>query len=307
MEESSALKPKALFIVSQIGAPGSSERVQADTFREFIVEKAAGPRGYVCVRADDIDQSGSINQQIIEHLMSDDVVVADFTGYNANVFYELAIRHASQKPFIPMTTSGHGAPSDLTGNRYIEYDLNDVRSVYRAQAQLDGQLEAIEKGETPESPFSFWAVSEALRRTGDDPEADRLDAMLATQQRLDASIARLERVGNALMHGVRVPLREERASDPSTRAGFGGPGFGGPGSVAVSKPSTFTDSALTENIFERARLDLERSSLHERKRDLLMQAKSDPEADTEAIKREVASIDVQLARLSGQKTPTQAD
>ena len=52
---------------------------------------------------------------------------------------------------------------------------------------------------------------------------------------------------------------------------------------------------------------MERSSLHERKRDLLMQAKSDPEADTEAIKREVASIDVQLARLSGQKTPAHDD
>jgi hypothetical protein len=41
-----------------------------------------------------------INSQVIEHLMEDDIAIADLTGRNPNVYYEAPIRHGVDKPVI---------------------------------------------------------------------------------------------------------------------------------------------------------------------------------------------------------------
>ena len=40
-----------------------------------------------------------ITSQVLQHVTEDALVVADLTGRNPNVFYELALRHAIRKPF----------------------------------------------------------------------------------------------------------------------------------------------------------------------------------------------------------------
>ena len=148
--------------------------------------------------------------------MNDDVVVADFTGNNGNVFYELAIRHVSQKPFIHTVSIGSGTPSDLIGNRYVDYDLTDIRSVDRAQKKLGGQLDAIKRGQKPDSPFTFYALSESLRKNGSSIEADRLELLIASQQKLDSAVAKLERF---IPPATRVPSRMPY-SDNSTSVSY---------------------------------------------------------------------------------------
>ena len=48
--------------------------------------------GYTCVRV--TQRPGSFLREIVERLDSADLVLADLTGSNPNVFYELGIRHA---------------------------------------------------------------------------------------------------------------------------------------------------------------------------------------------------------------------
>jgi hypothetical protein len=49
------------------------------------------------IRAGHISDSGEITEQIFRHLRDDDVVIADLTGANANVMYELGLRHTINK------------------------------------------------------------------------------------------------------------------------------------------------------------------------------------------------------------------
>ena len=57
--------------------------------------------GYEAVRADEIAEPGSITSQIMQRIFDDDLVVADLTDHNPNVFYELSV-----SPNPPMDTDG---------------------------------------------------------------------------------------------------------------------------------------------------------------------------------------------------------
>src|SRR3954453_18320013 len=93
-------KSKTCFVISPIGAADSPQRKRADIVLKHIFKHALEPLGYAVVRADEISQPGSITLQVLERVLESDLVIADLTDHNPNVFYELAVRHASQKPVI---------------------------------------------------------------------------------------------------------------------------------------------------------------------------------------------------------------
>ena len=52
-------------------------------------------------------------------------MVADFTGKNPNVFYEVGIAHTLGKTVIPITQSINDVPSDLRHHRALVYYPNE--------------------------------------------------------------------------------------------------------------------------------------------------------------------------------------
>jgi len=52
------------------------------------------------------------------------VVVCDFTGRNANVFYEAGIAHTLSKPVVPITQQKADVPFDLQHHRFLQYLAN---------------------------------------------------------------------------------------------------------------------------------------------------------------------------------------
>jgi hypothetical protein len=134
---------KTCFIIGPIGAPGSPEREHAETFLKYIV----GPCGAfaefdyaVPVRADLLPEPGQVTTQIIDHLLHDDLVIADLTGHNPNVFYELSLRHAIGKPVVQM--GGIPLPFDVHASRTIPFSF-DVREAEKARADLEHQIRQI--------------------------------------------------------------------------------------------------------------------------------------------------------------------
>lgn len=74
-------------------------------------------------RADDVTISGSINTEIVSRIMHSDIVIADITYPNPNVFYELGLRHA-YKPGVIIIKDRNGpqVPFDVAHLRYVEYE-----------------------------------------------------------------------------------------------------------------------------------------------------------------------------------------
>lgn len=74
------------------------------------------------VRADDVAAPGAITSDILTRIMHSDLVVADVTYPNPNVFYELGLRHACRNGTIIIRDSKAApAPFDISNLRHIEY------------------------------------------------------------------------------------------------------------------------------------------------------------------------------------------
>src|SRR5687768_588982 len=117
---------KKCFVISPIGSAGSEVRVAADFFRYEIVESALSD--FKVDRADDFSKVDQITNQIIQAIVEADIIVADLTGPNANVFYELGVAHSYKKHVIPMITEGQSIPFDNLAVRTINYSLASYQS-----------------------------------------------------------------------------------------------------------------------------------------------------------------------------------
>lgn len=134
---------KNLFIISPIGKEDSETRIFFDKVRRNIIDPIAVELGYETERSDDIQKPGTITKQIIEALRTSDLVVADLSRKNPNVFYELAVRHAVGKPVILLSAVGDTIPFDLSAQRVIFYDF-DPDHVREAKEDLTEQIQQVE-------------------------------------------------------------------------------------------------------------------------------------------------------------------
>lgn len=136
---------KKCFVIAPIGSSESDIRKRSDQIFEFLLQPILEELGYEAIRADMINHPGIITSQIIEHIVNDELVIADLTGSNANVLYELAVRHTVRKPFIQIMTSGEKLPFDIGQNRTIFFNYKELSSVEQFKNTLKAQIESIEK------------------------------------------------------------------------------------------------------------------------------------------------------------------
>ena len=79
--------------------------------------------GYSPVRADE-DLGASIVADMLIRLTASDLVIADLSLANANVYYEVGVRHAARKPGCVLVAPEWAKPSfDLAGIRHVPYPL----------------------------------------------------------------------------------------------------------------------------------------------------------------------------------------
>ena len=116
------------FVISPIGQPGSAVRKHADFVLDGIVKPALGDTHQI-ERADQIQDSGLITPDIILRLRDSDLVLADLSTLNPNVFYELAVRHAYRKPTIHIASASTEILFDTSDQRIIFFSLDDWKSI----------------------------------------------------------------------------------------------------------------------------------------------------------------------------------
>jgi len=164
--------------VSAFGATPEDQRRHKQVLRH-LVRKVLGDR-FTVVRADEIDEEGLITNQIIEHLLDDDLVVADLSGLNPNVFYEVAVRHAVQKPIVHLITAGEEIPFDVANMRAVPYALDDPDALEEAQEELARKVRSIEEADWIAAANPISAAREvSLLQGSEQPEARAAGDILA--------------------------------------------------------------------------------------------------------------------------------
>ena len=124
-------RPQA-FVIMQFGEP-------YDTLYTEVIKSVAEKMGLEVYRADSVYRPGIILQDIIGGIVEAEVVIAEITPPNPNVFYELGYAHAKEKTTILLAERGRELPFDIHGYRCIFYD-NTIRGKNEVESELRKHL-----------------------------------------------------------------------------------------------------------------------------------------------------------------------
>ncbi|WP_440950692.1 hypothetical protein [Methanosphaerula subterraneus] len=95
-----------------------------------------------CKRADNTWKNSEIIQDIFELIFTSSIIIADFSGRNPNVFYEVGIAHSLGKEVIPLVQNISDVPFDLQHHRVLQY-LNNEQGRTEMMNNLKNRLSTL--------------------------------------------------------------------------------------------------------------------------------------------------------------------
>src|SRR5688572_1949138 len=173
--------------------------VDFDKIYESIIKKAVqGVKDLECLRCDEIERPGWVHDDMLHHIWEDRVAIVDTSTLNANVFYELGVRHAL-KPSVTVLIHKEGTswPFNIAGLRSIEYSTTP-----------EGRAEAIEKirafiVNALDAPKN---VDSLVYKTIPGLRVERVPARLTVVQTIEYPLRKKPELKIALITGVRQDI-----------------------------------------------------------------------------------------------------
>lgn len=154
------------FVIGPIGnrfaTPGTPEREnyeEAIQVLEEIIVPACRLVGLTATRADGLTRAGEITEQVFRRLRDDDIVIADLTSANANVMYELGMRHTRNLLTVQVGEYGR-LPFDINTIRTVQFSRS-THGLITARNELVRLLETGLAGEfDPVGATRIWNESQ---------------------------------------------------------------------------------------------------------------------------------------------------
>ncbi len=249
------MNTRICFVIGPIGADGSETRKRSNRVLQFLIEPAASQCGYEVIRADKISSPGLITDQIIRHVKSVPMVVADLTEHNANAFYELAIRHMVKRPLVQIIRKGDPVPFDLAATRVLQIEDPDLENIEAAKAILIAHIKAAET-EPPQNPISISTDLEALQGST-DPMRAQMAELSAEMSSMRSELAELKKrppARGVRAEAIRSMFPEMFGKEPEVGGFEVGAGWGG---EHFRKLTERVAELLTEEAAERLRKEQE--------------------------------------------------
>jgi hypothetical protein len=168
------------FVIAPIGEADTPVRKRSDQVLKHIIKPAAEACGFTTLRADGIPQPGIITSQIIQQISEAPMLVADLTGRNANVYYELAIRQAIRRPYVQIIDQNEPLPFDVSGVRTIQFNLQDPDSVVDARSEITKQMKSMTGTDGKiESPITAAVDLSTLAKSGNPADRHFVEVLTA--------------------------------------------------------------------------------------------------------------------------------
>jgi hypothetical protein len=189
----SATKKRECFVLSPIGKDNSDERKHADKVFNFLLKPVLKRNDFNYERADKMNVSGVITNQIIERIVNSDLIIAILTYDNPNVFYELALCHVARKPFIQMIEKGKDIPFDTSHVRTISYALDDISTFQETIDKLEDLIQKPTKEN--DNPISLGLDSLTLKESKEAEQnikAEILEKLQGIDNKIDNKLGMIQ-------------------------------------------------------------------------------------------------------------------
>lgn len=190
---SAQLSKETCFIVTPIGDENSSVRRAADGLITAVIRPVAEKLGLESKAAHEIERTGSISRQVIEQLLYSKLVIANLTGLNPNVLYEVGVRHCVRLPMVILAERGTKLPFDLQEERTIFYD-NDMAGCELLKPALLKTCAAALIDTTPDNPVYRVATEAVIKKIANPGSAENyiLDRLSDIESTLSLMSGRIE-------------------------------------------------------------------------------------------------------------------
>jgi hypothetical protein len=153
-----------------------SEQFQS-VYRDYIMPVVES-RGFVIKRGDDFFTHRNIIDDIWSAIARCRFIIADCTGRNANVFYELGIAHTLGKLTVLLTQDIKDLPFDIQGRRVIVYEDRSagLKALQRQLSEAIGAMASDPHGESPRDNRSKGKANRDRDRANNTPDGIRQPA-----------------------------------------------------------------------------------------------------------------------------------
>lgn len=187
---------ESAFVVTQIGDKGSVERKRADEITDYVITPVLAEFQLGIIRADRDPTPGQITPQMLRTLLEAKVVIADLTGRNPNVYYELAVAQSFSKPTITMVDQAANVAFDSKDERLIELgEYKSALSVPQAEDAKKALRSALKvvlaDGYQPSSLVAEVATARSIDDLApENPMASELASLRETVDEIRNLVAR---------------------------------------------------------------------------------------------------------------------
>jgi len=129
---------------------------------EQVYRPTCADNGLDCWRVDEAPGPGSITKDIINGIIDAELLIADLSSRNANVFYELGIAHAVGNKTVMTAQSTEDIPFDIGNYRVIVYEQT-ISGAQTLHAQLDAAIkEVLRRPRQPNNPVQDVFSSQSI-------------------------------------------------------------------------------------------------------------------------------------------------
>jgi hypothetical protein len=132
-----------------------------DRYYKEIYIPAIRDAGFEPVRADELFTTGSVVEQIWEEITKAKLLLADLSGKNPNVFYELGLAHAAVKPVVFTASRVDDVPFDLRHLRVIIYEIQEPDWSTKLRKSITDYLRNAAREPEKSIPHPFRSTAES--------------------------------------------------------------------------------------------------------------------------------------------------
>ncbi len=177
-----------------------------NTYYNGIIKPGVTAAGLDPLRGDSLFRPSPIMGDIWQMIQDARIIVAEMTGQNANVFYELGLAHAIGKPVVLISETMDDVPFDLQALRVILYDKDNPAWGNKLRTSLTTSL-----GQTLANPIDSVPPMFRKKVKSQAPAESETSLRMSALERQVASLIDSESIPSPLSNAEALQLRIKKA------------------------------------------------------------------------------------------------
>lgn len=147
---------KKCLVISTVYEEGTRERNSFDDKLRYMIKPVLSELEYQMILADERYIVGMISAKTIKEIINADIMIADISDNNPNIFYEIAIRNSLNKPLIILKQPAQGQLFEINEERILSVDGSSPRLWHDTITKLKKEIQKAENDKV-NSSYSILA------------------------------------------------------------------------------------------------------------------------------------------------------